>query len=66
MKTMTEIDNIICNIMTDEDFDKAQNAQYDRWDLDSRTARNGKARLTRRLARYGLTVEDWDAWGDRG
>ena len=66
MKTMTEINNIICNIMTDKDFDKAQDAQYDRWDLNSRIARNGKARLIRLLTRYGLTVADWDAWSYGG
>lgn len=62
MKNINEIDTIICDVMTDADFDKIQNAQYDRWDLDRRVAKNGMARLTRRLARYGLTVADWDAW----
>lgn len=62
MKTMNEITNIICNVITDEEFDRLQNAEYDRWDTDRRIARNGLARLTRRLAKYGLTVAEWDAW----
>lgn len=62
MKTMNEIANIICNVITDEEFDRLQDAEYDRWDTDRRIARNGLARLTRRLAKYGLTVAEWDAW----
>lgn len=62
MKNMNEIANIICNVITDEEFDRLQNAEYDRWDTDRRIARNGLARLTRRLAKYGLTVAEWDAW----
>ena len=62
MKNMNEIANIICNVITDEEFDRLQDAEYDRWDTDRRIARNGLARLTRRLAKYGLTVAEWDAW----
>ena len=46
MKTMKEITNIICNIISDAEFDRLQNAEYDRWDIDSKVSRNGKARLT--------------------
>jgi hypothetical protein len=59
---MNEINTIICDVITDEEFDRLQDADYDRWDLDRRVARNGLARLTRRLAKYGLTVAEWDAW----
>lgn len=62
MKNMNEIANIICNVVTDEEFERLQDAEYDRWDTDRRIARNGLARLTRRLAKYGLTVAEWDAW----
>lgn len=63
--TMKEIDRIICTVMTDEQFDHLQDAQYDRWDLDARTAHNGQRRLARGLAQFGLTVADWDAWRSR-
>jgi hypothetical protein len=59
---MNEINTIICDVITDEEFDRLQDADYDPWDLDRRVARNGLARLTRRLAKYGLTVAEWDAW----
>ena len=64
MKTMKEIKtgNIICNVMTAAQFIYLQNAEYDRWDLDCKTARKGLRRLTRGLAKFGLTVADWDAW----
>ena len=65
MKTMKEIDTIICTVMTDAQFDHLQEAQYDRWDLDSRVAHNGQRRLVRGLAKFGLTVADWDAWRSR-
>lgn len=64
MKTMKEIDNIICNVMTDAQFDHLQDAEYDRWDIDSKTARNGLRRLTYGLAKFGLTVAEWDAWDE--
>ena len=62
MKTMTEIAHIICDVMTDDQFDRLQNAEFDRWDLDRKTARNGLRRLTYGLAKFGLTVAEWDAW----
>lgn len=62
MKTMTEIAHIISDVMTDDQFDHLQNAEFDRWDLDSKTARNGLRRLTYGLAKFGLTVAEWDAW----
>lgn len=62
MKTYEEIDHIICDIMPDEVFDKCLDDDFDRWDLDKRIARNGMARLTRRLAKYDLTVAEWDEW----
>ena len=64
MKDMKEIANIICNMISDEEYDKLLNDDYDRWDLDRRIAKNGMARLTRRLAKYGLTVAEWDAWDE--
>ena len=62
MKTMKEINTIICNVMTDAQFDHLQDAEYDRWDLDPKTARNGLRRLAYGLAKFGLTVAEWDAW----
>lgn len=62
MKKYEEIDNIICKTISDEEFEKLLNDDFDRWDLDKRIARNGMARLTRRLAKYGLTVAEWEAW----
>ena len=58
MKTINEINNIICNVMTDNQFAHLQDADYDRWDIDAKIARNG----LRRLAKFGLTVAEWDAW----
>lgn len=62
MKTMNEINNIICHVMTDNDFDHVLEAAYDRDDLDKRVAYNGKRRLVRALNKYGLTLTEWDAW----
>ena len=62
MKTYEEIDRILCDVMTDDVFDKCLDDDFDRHSLDRRVARNGKARLIRRLAKYGLTVAEWDAW----
>lgn len=62
MKSMKEINHIICRVISDEEFERLQDAEFDRFDLDRRVARNGLARLTRRLAKYGLTVAEWDAW----
>ena len=62
MKNIREIANIICKVISDDEFEKLLNDDYDRWNLDKRVARNGMARLTRRLAKYGLTVAEWDAW----
>lgn len=59
---MKNVDTIICKVMTDKDFDTIQNAQYDRWEMDRRIARNGMRRLVYNLNKYGLTVEDWDRW----
>ena len=64
MKDMKEIANIICKVISDDEFEKLLNDDSDRWDLDKRIARNGMARLTRRLAKYGLTVAEWDAWDE--
>ena len=64
MKTMNEINTIICE-MSDEQFEILQNAEFDAWDLDSRISRNGKRRLAYNLRKVGLTVAEWDAWGDR-
>lgn len=62
MKSMNEINNIICDVMTDAQFDHLNAAEFDRWDLDPRVARNGLRRLAYGLAKFGLTVADWDAW----
>lgn len=62
MKTYAEIDHIICDVMTDAQFDHLQDAEFDRWSLDSRVARNGLRRLAYGLAKVGLTVAEWDAW----
>jgi len=62
MKTMNEINNIICHVMTDNDFDRILEAAYDRDDTDKRVAYNGKRRLVRALNKYGLTLNEWDAW----
>ncbi len=62
MKTMTEISNIICNVMTDAQFDRINNAQYDSWDLDREVARNGRRRFLAGLKKFGLTEAEWDAW----
>jgi hypothetical protein len=62
MKEMNMIDNIICNVMTDGEFDHLQEAEFDRWDLDARVARNGLRRLSYGLGKFGLTVAEWDAW----
>lgn len=62
MKNMKEINNTICNVMTDEQFAHLQDADYDRWDLDRKVARNGLRRLTYGLKKFGLTVAEWDAW----
>ena len=62
MKTMNEINNIICHVMTDNDFDRILEAAYDRDDTDKRIAYNGKRRLVRALNKYGLTLNEWDAW----
>jgi hypothetical protein len=61
MKTYEEIDKIIAE-MPDEVFEKCLDDDFDRWDLDRRISKNGMARLTRRLAKYDLTVAEWDAW----
>lgn len=62
MKTMKEVNHIICNVMTDEQFDRLQDAEWDRFSLDRKTARNGLRRLTYHLKKFGLTVAEWDAW----
>ena len=62
MKTIEEINTILCHEVSDEEFEILLDAEYDRLDLDRRIARNGLARLTRHLAKHGLTVAEWDAW----
>lgn len=61
MKTLELITYIICHVMTDDDFDQINGFdQWDRDDDDKRVAYNGLRRLRRHLAKYNLTVEEWD------
>lgn len=62
MKSMKEISYIICNVMTDDEFDRINDAEFDSWDLDRKVARNGRRRFLRNLKKFGLTEAEWNAW----
>ena len=59
--TIERICEIIRN-MDDEMFNKIMQADYDYWELDKRTSRNGYKRLVYNLAKFGLTPDDYWAW----
>ena len=61
MKTYEAVSAII-DTMPEDEFQKLCKDDFDQWDSDRRIARNGKARLLRRLAKYGLTLADWEVW----
>jgi len=59
---LTKIFEII-DRMSDEEFEIINKADNDRWELyNTKKNRNGLKRMIYHLAKYGLTVEDWDAW----
>lgn len=43
-------------------FEKLQEAENDRFDLDTRIAKNGLNRLKYNLKKIGLTLQEWDMW----
>lgn len=61
MKSLEEITNIICNL-DDKLFDKLLKAEDQRWNLDSKSARNGKKRLLYNLKKINLTEDEWYEW----
>ena len=61
MKNIETITNIITE-MTDELFEKIQQAEDDYWDLDSKISRNGYKRMVYNLKKVDLTVDEWFAW----
>lgn len=63
MKDIETIRNIVAN-MSKERFNTINEAEYDYWELDSRTSRNGYKRLVYNLRKEGLTVDEWFAWCD--
>ena len=63
MKSLKEIDTIITT-MSDDLFDKILDDEFDALSLDRKTAKNGRARFLRDLAKAGLTEAEWYAWDD--
>lgn len=54
-----KVNNLLAN---DIIFERLNNAEYDRWDLDKRIAKNGYNRLVRNLKKVGLSLQEWDIW----
>ena len=54
-----KVNNLLAN---DTIFERLNNAEYDRWDLDKRIAKNGYNRLVRNLKKIGLSLQEWDIW----
>ena len=60
MKEYWEVFAVYCNEMTEKDREYLEDAEYDRDDENPDVAREGLKRLTRRIAKYGLTLKEWD------
>ena len=63
MRNMTEIQKIVRE-MSEERFDKINDAENDYWSLNKRISNNGYKRLVYHLNKVGITVDEWFAWCD--
>ena len=53
----------VSNALQDDSFfEHINSAEYDRFDLNSRIARNAKKRLDYWLKKANITIQDWDLW----